>query len=344
MTGAYISGTGGFVPERIVTNEDLIAQYGIETDNEWIVKRTGIQSRHFADEGVGTADLALHACQEAIAEAGIEPADLDLIIFATLSPDYAFPGSGVLLQEKLGLVQGDSKKFVPALDVRNQCSGFLYSLSTATSMVEAGRYKHILVVGAEVHSAALDLSTRGRTVACLFGDGAGAVVVSATQDPGRGMRTWNLGADGRYADILCQKVWDMSRRPFVQTDDEGNAMIPADELYAYMDGSTVFRHAITRMTQSLKQSLEADSGNIEDIDLFFFHQANLRINQMVAKQLELDADKLVHNITRYGNTTAATIPLLINEAVKTGRLQPGMRVAMVAFGSGFTWGSAVMDW
>ncbi len=211
-------------------------------------------------------------------------------------------------------------------------------------MVEAGRYKHILVVGAEVHSAALDLSTRGRTVACLFGDGAGAVVVSATQDPGRGMRTWNLGADGRYADILCQKVWDMSRRPFVQTDDEGNAMIPADELYAYMDGSTVFRHAITRMTQSLKQSLEADSGNIEDIDLFFFHQANLRINQMVAKQLELDADKLVHNITRYGNTTAATIPLLINEAVKTGRLKPGMRVAMVAFGSGFTWGSAVMDW
>jgi 3-oxoacyl-[acyl-carrier-protein] synthase-3 len=344
MTRAYISGTGGFVPERIVTNEDLIAQYGIETDNEWIVKRTGIQSRHFAEEGVGTADLALPACQEAIAEAGIEPADLDLIIFATLSPDYAFPGSGVLLQEKLGLVQGDSKKFVPALDVRNQCSGFLYSLSTATSMVEAGRYKHILVVGAEVHSAALDLSTRGRTVACLFGDGAGAVVVSATQDPGRGMRTWNLGADGRYADILCQKVWDMSRRPFVQTDDEGNAMIPADELYAYMDGSTVFRHAITRMTQSLKQSLEADSGNIEDIDLFFFHQANLRINQMVAKQLELDADKLVHNITRYGNTTAATIPLLINEAVKTGRLKPGMRVAMVAFGSGFTWGSAVMDW
>src|SRR5262249_47873104 len=214
VPNAYISGTGSYVPPRVVSNDDLRTKYGIDTTHEWILQRTGIETRRFADEGVGSADLALNASRDALADAGIDAKDLDLIVFATLSPEYCFPGSGVFLQEKLGLCAGDAPKFVPALDIRNQCSGFLYGLATATSMVKSGMCKHVLLVGAETHSAALDLTTRGRTVASLFGDGAGAVVVSAT-DEDRGVRgTW-LGADGRFAENLCQKVWDIKQRPFI---------------------------------------------------------------------------------------------------------------------------------
>jgi 3-oxoacyl-[acyl-carrier-protein] synthase III len=342
LLNAYISGTGFYVPPRVVTNDDLAAR-GIDTTNEWIVQRTGIETRRYAEAGVGSSDLALPAAQDAILRAGITKNDLDMIVFATLSSDYCFPGSGVILQRKLGLLEGDSPKFVPALDVRNQCSGFLYGLATATGMVKSGQAKHVLVVGAETHSAALDFTTRGRTVSSLFGDGAGAVVVSATEDD-RGIRgTW-LGADGRFAEMLCQKVWDISKRPFIPQNAEGVGQVSPEMMWAHMDGKIVFKHAVEKMCLSLMQACWALNIGPEAIDLFFFHQANMRINQYVAQQMKLPEQKVLHNIQRYGNTTAATIPILLAEAERDGKLRRGMKIAMVAFGSGFTWGSAIVDW
>jgi 3-oxoacyl-[acyl-carrier-protein] synthase III len=344
VRNAIISGTGGFVPPRVVSNDDLVNEYGIDTSHPWIHKRTGIDTRRYAEEGVCSADLAVPAAKDAVAQAGLELSDLDMIIFCTLSPRHAFPGDGVYLQEMLGLC-GDEAKFIPCMDIRNQCSGFLYGLATATAMVRSGGVEHVLVVGAETHSAALDLSTRGRTVSSLFGDGAGAVVVSPTTED-RGIRGWYLGADGRHADKLSQKVWDMRKRPFVNVPEAGGVgVVPADHLYANMEGRTVFKNAIERMIQVLmKACWDQGISDLKQIDLFLFHQANLRINQMVAKMLEIPPEKLVNNIERYGNTTAATIPLLAAEATRNGKLKPGMKVAMVAFGSGFTWGAAIIDW
>ncbi len=343
MPNAYISGTGFFVPPRTVTNDDLVSGYGIDTTNEWIIKRTGIETRRFADEGICPADLAVPAATAAIERAGLSTSDIDMIVFATLSPRYAFPGDGVVLQNLLGLC-GEGSRFVPALDVRNQCSGFLYGLSCAASMVQSGGVKHVLLVGAEVHSAGLDLTTRGRTVSALFGDGAGAVVVSAT-DEDRGVRCWFLGADGRYADHLCQRVWDMRKRPFIPVDEQGRGIVEPESMWAHMEGRLVFKNAVERMVQVLMQACW-DQGitDLGDIDLFAFHQANLRINQLVAKMLDIPQDRLLHNIERYGNTTAATIPILLAEAELDGTLKPGMKVACVAFGSGFTWGAAIIDW
>ncbi|MBI2893536.1 MAG: ketoacyl-ACP synthase III [Deltaproteobacteria bacterium] len=343
MPNAYISGTGFHVPPRVVTNDDLARDYGIDTTNEWIVQRTGIQERRFAEEGVGTSDLALPAAEMAIARAGIEKTDLDMIVFATLSPDHAFPGTGVYLQRKLGLLDGANPKFVPALDVRNQCSGFLYGLATATSIVQAGGARHILLVGAETHSAALDLTTRGRAVSSLFGDGAGAVIVSATEED-RGIRAWKLGSDGRFADHLCQKVWDTTKRPFIPQDARGIGQVDPSMMWASMDGRQVFRHAVERMIGVLMETCLKLGLTGNDIDLYAFHQANLRVNQYVQHQLGIPDEKVLHNIERYGNTTAATIPLLLAEAEQDGRLRRGMKVAMVAFGSGFTWGAAIADW
>ena len=343
MPNAYISGSGMYVPPRVLTNEQLAEEYGINTTHEWIIKRTGIEERHFSDEGVSTSALAVPAAEAAIEAASIDKTDLDMIIFATLSPDHAFPGSGVYLQEKLGLCEGSSAKFVPALDVRNQCSGFLYGLACAASMVQAGSSKHVLVVGAETHSAALDLSSRGRTVSTLFGDGAGAVVVSAT-DEDRGVRGWYLGADGRFADVLCQKVWDISKRPFIPGDEEGVGQVVPEMMWAQMEGKLVFRNAVERMIMALMQACMDQGITRDDIDLFLFHQANMRINQYIADQIGVPEEKVPHNINRYGNTTAATIPMLIAECERDGRLKQGMKVAMIAFGSGFTWGSAIVDW
>ena len=343
MPNAFISGTGFYVPPRVVTNDDLVSNYGIETNHEWIVKRTGIEERRFADEGVGSSDLGALAGKEALSAAGIEAADLDMIIAATLSPDMCFPGIGVGIQRKLGLVDGDSPKFVPALDIRNQCSGFLYGLGVAASMIQSGAAKQILLVGAETHSAALDLSTRGRTVASLFGDGAGAVVVSAT-DEDRGVRTWHLGADGRGAEVLCQRVWDISKRPFIPLNEEGVGQVRAESMFAHMDGRQVFRHAVEKMITVLMQACWAQDLTVKDLDLVLFHQANLRINQYIQQQMGLSDEQVLSNIQRYGNTTAATIPILMAEAERSGRLKPGMKVACVAFGSGFTWGSAIIDW
>jgi 3-oxoacyl-[acyl-carrier-protein] synthase-3 len=341
MPNAYISGTGGYVPPKVVTNDDLRTEYGIDTTHEWIVQRTGIEQRRFAEPGTASADLAVPAAEQAIARAGLQKTDIDMIIFCTLSPTHAFPGDGVYLQQKLGLC--DAGRFIPALDVRNQCSGFLYGLAAGSSMVQSGMVKHVLLVGGETHSAALDLSTRGRTVASLFGDGAGAVVISPTEED-RGVRGWWLGADGRYADTLCQKVWDMTQRPFMPVRADGVAEVQPDMIWAHMDGKLVFKNAVERMILVLTQACWAQKIELKDIDLFCFHQANLRINQYVAQMLQIPEDKLVNNIERYGNTTAATIPLLLAEAVEKGRLRPGMKVACVAFGSGFTWGSTIIDW
>lgn len=343
MPNAYISGTGFYVPPKVVTNDDLAKDYGIDTTSEWIIKRTGIEERHFAEPGVGTSDLAVPAAQQAIERAGIQKTDLDMILFATLSPDHAFPGSGVYLQQKLGLCDGDGAKFVPAMDVRNQCSGFLYSLAVASSLVKSGGARHVLVVGAETHSAALDLSTSGRQVSSLFGDGAGAVVVSATEED-RGIRGWYLGADGRFADVLSQKVWDIKQRPFIPLDEQGWGRVAPESMWAQMDGKLVFRNAVERMIGVLMQACADQGLTRDDIDLFLFHQANMRINQYIADQIGLPPEKVMHNIQRYGNTTAATIPILLAEAEQMGKLKRGMKVAMVAFGSGFTWGAVIADW
>lgn len=343
MPNAYISGTGFYVPEDVVTNQELATRYGIDTTDDWIVQRTGIEERRFAAEGVGTSDLAVPAVEMALERAGLSKTDIGMIIFATLSPDHSFPGSGVYLQAKLGLTDDDVKHFVGCLDVRNQCSGFLYGLATATSMVQCGAIDNIVVVGAEVHSAALDLSTSGRNVASLFGDGAGAVIVSAT-DEDRGVRSWHLGADGRHADALSQKIWDISKRPFIPLNPEGVGQVEPDHLWAKMQGRLVFKHAIERMIGALMKEFQKQNLTLDDVDLFFFHQANLRINQYVAKQLGLPEEKLFHNIQRYGNTTAATIPIMLAEAQGQGRLERGMKIATVAFGSGFTWGAAIIDW
>ncbi len=343
MPNAYISGTGGFVPPRVVTNQDLVDKYGIDTSNEWIVQRTGIEERRYADDGVGVSDLALPASEQAIERAGIAKHELDMILFATLSPEIHFPGSGVFLQRKLGLLEGPDARFVPVMDIRNQCSGFMYGLSTATAMVKAGMAKHVLLVGSETHSHAVDLSTRGRNVTPLFGDGAGAVVVSAT-DEDRGVRNVFLGADGRGAESLCMRIWDATRSCFLNLNEDGSATIDRDKIWPVMDGKTVFKNAVERMITGLMQACWDRGINAGDIDLFAFHQANLRINQYVAKQMELPEEKLLNNIQRYGNTTAATIPLLLAEAERDGRLKRGMTVACVAFGAGFTWGSSIIDW
>jgi 3-oxoacyl-[acyl-carrier-protein] synthase III len=341
VPNAYISGTGGYVPDTVVTNDDLIARYGIETSDEWIRKRTGIEERRFAEEGIASSDLGARAATKALERAGLSLGDVDMILFATLSPDMVFPGSGVILQRKMGFA--DEGNFVPCLDIRNQCSGFVYGLGTAASMVQAGACKNVLVVGAEVHSAALDLTTAGRNVASLFGDGAGAVVVSVT-DEDRGVRTWSLGADGRYADVLRQRVWDIGRRPFIPQDAEGRGIVEREMMWAHMDGKVVFKHAVEKMSLVLLQSCWKVGITPQDIDLFCFHQANLRINEFVQEAMGIPAEKVVSNIQRYGNTTAATIPLLLAEAEESGRLVRGTKVACVAFGSGFTWGSAIVDW
>lgn len=341
MTNAYISGTGGYVPPRVVTNDDLRTEFGIDTSDEWIQQRTGIKERRFAAEGVGSAEMGAHAARMALANAGIEATDLDMILFATLSPEYSFPGSGVFLQELLGLC--DAGHFVGCMDIRNQCSGFLYGLGTATAMVQSGAAKHVLLVGGETHSAALDLSTQGRTVASLFGDGAGAVVVSATEED-RGIRYWKVGADGRFKDALTQRIWDTRKRPFIPVADDGSGRIEPEMMWAHMEGRTVFKHAVTRMCEAVMSACQETEVFGPDIDLFLFHQANMRINQYVAKQLFIPEEKLLHNIDRFGNTTAATIPLLMWEAVRDGRLKPGMKVMCCAFGSGFTWGATLIEW
>jgi 3-oxoacyl-[acyl-carrier-protein] synthase-3 len=341
MPNAFISGTGFFAPPRVVTNDELLTAYGIDTSDEWIQQRSGIKERRFAADGVGCSDLAVPACEQAIERAGLRKTDIDMIVFCTLSPDQMFPGTGVYLQRKLGLC--DVGRFVPCLDVRNQCSGFLYGLSAATALIQNGSYRHVLLVGAEVHSSALDLTTRGRTVGVLFGDGAGAVVVSATGED-RGVRGTYLGADGRYADALSMKVWNIGKRPFIPLDADGAGSVEPRAMYPQMEGKVVFKNAIERMGVVIDESLKKHNMTPADVDLFCFHQANLRINEFVRVLMQVPAEKVINNIERYGNTTAATLPSLLFEAEQSGRLKRGMKVVLAAFGAGFTWGCSVIDW
>ncbi len=336
MFRSRIAGLGMHVPDEIVRNEDLASL--METSDDWIVQRTGIRQRRFAPAGVCTSALAVPAAEAAIADAGIARSDVDLVLFATLSPDFHFPGTGCTFQARMGLPG------VPVMDVRNQCTGFLYALATADAFVRIGTYQNVLVVGAEIHSHALDFSTAGRDVAVLFGDGAGAVVVTrASEEDGRGIRSVHLHADGRHADALRLRVWDISRKPYLQHQGQVG-VVPPEERWPEMNGREVFRHAVEGMTSSVREMLAANGLASSDIDLLVPHQANMRISELVARQLGIPPEKVVHSIVDYGNTTAASIPMGLFLAREQGRLRPGMRVALTAFGSGFTWGSALVVW
>jgi len=331
-----VTGLGSFLPPRVVTNDDLAQM--MDTSDEWIVQRTGIRERRWVEGLTSTSDLALEASARALDSAGLAPEDLDMIFLATLSPDHFFPGSGVYLQNKLGIAG------TPAIDVRQQCTGFIYALSMADQYIRTGAAGKILVVGAEVHSKGLDKTTRGRDITVLFGDGAGAVVLEATEveDPRSNshLLSTHLYADGAYA----EELWV----PGVSTayDEEiiDRRMLDRGDQYPKMNGRHVFVHAVTRMPEAVTAALEQNSYEVDDIDLFVFHQANLRINEAVAHRLGAPDEKVFNTIEKYANTTAATIPIGLDEAVKAGELKPGMLVAMAAFGSGFTWGSALLRW
>ena len=331
MIRAKILGVGRYLPEKRVTNFDLAKMFN--TSDEWIRQRTGIVERRFAEEGVYCSDLALEASREALKNAGMKAEDLDFIIFATLSPDHHFPGSGCYLQAKMGLTE------IGCLDIRNQCSGFIYSLAVADAFVRMGMYKRILVVGAEIHSSGLSLTDEGRDVAVIFGDGAGAVIVGPSDDPSRGILSTRLHADGRYADMLKLEMFDISQKPYLthQTIDEGR-------IWPKMKGKEVFRMAVTKIPEVVEEALQANGLKTGDVDLFLPHQANLRINQFAAARLEVPEEKFYSNIQRYGNTTAASIPIALSEVLEEGALKEGDLIVMVAFGSGFTWGASVIRW
>jgi 3-oxoacyl-[acyl-carrier-protein] synthase-3 len=321
---------GHYVPERVVTNADM-GQW-METSDEWIHQRTGIRERRWVDGNVGAAELGEKAARQALDEAGLTPKDLDLVLFATLSPDLNFPGSSCLLQARLGIPG------VATMDIRNQCTGFIYGLATADAFIRSGMMKNILVVGGEVHSSGLDVTTRGRDVAVLFGDGAGAAVVTAT-DGDRRILDSELHADGRYAEILMVEAPASRIQPRLTKEmmDEGRH-------YPKMDGKAVFKHAVERLPEVTRSILARNGLTLADIALLVPHQANMRINEMVVRQLGFPPERVVHNIQKYGNTTAASIPIALHEAALEGRIQPGEIALLVAFGAGLTWGASLVRW
>ncbi len=323
--------TGFYVPERVVKNDEF-TQW-MDTSDEWIRTRTGITERRWVAEGQSGADMAYEASQLALARAGLKAADLDCIIYCTLSPDYFFPGTGVFLQRKLG-VPG-----IPCLDVRNQCTGFLYGLSVADAWVRTGQYKRVLLVGSEVHSTGMDLSTRGRDLAVLFGDGAGVAILGPTADDGRGVLSTHIFADGRHAELLFCDAPASARRPRLGQED-----LDQGRIFPVMQGKEVFKNASTRMPESVQLALTTNGLTPQDIKVLIPHQANLRISEMVQKLLGLRDDQVYNNIQRYGNTTAGSIPIALDEVVQAGRLSRGDLVVLAAFGSGFTWGSAAIRW
>ena len=326
MPNAIISGTGFFVPPRVVTNLEMTTLY--DTSDEWIRERSGIGERRWVEEGTGPSDLAVPALEMALADAGINRDEIDFVIFATLSPEAWFPGSGCFLQAKMGLGT------IGILDVRQQCTGFVYALSIADLYVRAGKYKHIAVIGAEVQSTSLDFSDEGRTVGVLFGDGAGAAIVSASDLPG-GILSTHLHAEGKYAKELWVPEPSSVHNPKV-TD--------VKNLHCYMNGREVFKNAVTRFPEVIREALDAQGWTADEVKLYIPHQANLRISQAVAKQLGQPEEKFYHNIQRYGNTTAASIPIALAEAVREGAIQKGDKIILAAFGSGFTWASAAILW
>lgn len=331
MPRTVITGTGHHVPQRVVSNNDLAKL--MTTSDEWITQRTGIKTRHYSDGESGT-DLAKIACENALQRAGKTPADVDLIIYATLSPDHEFPGSGCFLQPKLGITPG-----TPALDIRNQCSGFLYGLQVADSLIRQGLYKTVLLVGAEVHSHGLDFTDRGRDVAVLFGDGAAAVVLSPTDSDGRGILATTIHADGRGARDLWLEAPGCYQKPRVDMK-----AIEEGRHFPRMEGKKVFVNAIQKMPEAVNAVLHKAGAKLDEIDLFIAHQANLRICDAVAQRMGLAPEKMYNNIQKYGNTTAASIPLALDECVRAGRVKEGDLVCFAAFGAGFTWGAALLRW
>lgn len=322
------------MPENVITNADL--SHRMTTSDEWITERTGIKERRYFTPGKDTvANMGKEAALIAMERAGITADDIDFIVFATLSPDYYFPGSGVLLQRELGINQ----KGVAALDVRAQCSGFIYALSVADQYIQTGKYKNILVVGSEIHSSGLDFSDEGRHVSVIFGDGAGAAVLQPSDDPEKGILTTHIHADGEHAEQLCviAPASSMETNLTHELLDEGKH-------YPVMNGKYVFKYASIKFPEVIREALDATGLTVEDIDLLVPHQANLRISAMVQQTLGLPDDKVYNNIMRYGNTTAASIPIALTEAWEAGKVKDGDLVCLAAFGSGFTWASALIRW
>lgn len=335
MYHSKIIGLGFYVPENVVTNDDLSKL--MDTNDEWIQERTGIKERrHVVLPEDTTSGMALKAAKIAIERSKIDKNDIDFIVFATLSPDYYFPGPGVTLQKDLGI------NTVGALDVRNQCSGFIYALSVADQFIKTGMYKNILVVGSEVHSKGLDMTTRGRGVSVIFGDGAGAVVLSRTEDVTKGILSTHLHAEGAHAEELALIAPGMGKRwvtDIIQDND------PEDEsYYPHMNGQFVFKNAVVRFSEVINEGLQANNLNVTDINMLVPHQANLRISQFIQQKFKLTDDQVYNNIMKYGNTTAASIPIALTEAWEKGKVKDGDLVVLTAFGSGFTWASAIIRW
>lgn len=332
MPRARIVATGFSVPERVVTNQELTGL--MDTSDEWIRQRSGIEERHWVEDGQGGTELGTAAAREALERAGLTPDDIDCLIVATLSPDHFFPGTGVFIQRALDIPVG-----VPCLDVRNQCSGFIYGLSIADAWIRGGQFECILLIGAEVHSTGLDKTTAGRDTAVLFGDGAGAVVLTPTDEADRGVLSVHIHADGRFAEKLWVEAPACRYDPIIS-----DAYIEQGMMRPKMEGREVFKNAVVRMPESVHEALQANGLAIEDLDMVIPHQANLRISQAVQKALGLPDHKVFNNIQRYGNTTAATIPIALHECLEAGGIQDGDLVCLTAFGSGFTWGSALIRW
>jgi len=324
---------GTFVPDRVVTNEDLTKL--METSDAWIQERTGIKERRWVPEGRETenSDLALEATRRALAKAGWEPKDLEAIVYCSMSPDHMLPADGCFLNAKLGIPG------VPSIDIRNQCTGFIYGLAVADAWIRIGMYRRILLVGSEIHSTGLDVSTRGRDVSVIFGDGAGAALLEATDEPGRGVLSCHLHADGRFATDLYCEAPGSKFHPRVSA-----GMIESGAVYPRMEGQKVFKNAVVRMPEVMREALVQNGLSPKDLKLVVPHQANLRISQMVQRSLELRDDQVFNNIQRYGNTTAASIPIALAEAVEERGVARGDLVGLCAFGAGFTWASALIRW
>ncbi|WP_109832803.1 3-oxoacyl-ACP synthase III family protein [Reichenbachiella versicolor] len=336
MKQSRITGLGHYVPDRVVTNQDL--EKLMDTNDAWIQERTGIKERRHVKVGGKdtTSSMGSAAAKIAIEKAGITANDIDFIVFATLSPDYYFPGPGVLVQKQLGI-----KKEIGALDVRNQCSGFIYSLSVADQFIKTGMYKTILVIGSEVHSGGLDMTTRGRNVSVIFGDGAGAAVLQATDEKDIGILSTHLHSEGQHAEELAligPSTTDWVDKYIERNDPDESSHFP------YMNGNFVFKNAVIRFQQVINEALDKNDFSAKDINLLVPHQANLRISQFIQKQMMLSSDQVYNNIQKYGNTTAASIPIAMSEAFEEGKIQKGDLVCLAAFGSGFTWASALIQW
>lgn len=329
MRNSTILGTGFHVPERVVTNDDL-AQI-MDTSDEWIRERTGVRQRHYVEEGVGPADLAKVAAEKAMADAGMTNSDIEMIVFATQNPDVFLPGSGCILQSKMEFGT------IPAIDIRQQCSGFIYAVAVADRFIKTGFCDNVLVIGSDVHSNGLDFSDRGRDVTVIFGDGAGALVMGPSPSEDQGLLSLSLHCQGENYD----KLW----APAPYGNKPGRItveMVENGEHYPRMDGKNVFRHAIQRFPEAMNEAVERAGLKLEDVDLFIPHQANERISRMVAQKVGLPWEKVVSNIDRYGNTTAGTIPICIDESRQEGRLKKGDLLLCAAFGSGFTWGAFLL--